>query len=646
MDSLVLPIAASALIAAGGTAATYWYDRDGALAHRVAAGVCVGLAAFGLSGLALAARAGLVAWIVPAASAVAGLPLLLFASGDCRRGLRRDLAVTAASLRRMAARPRMASLAAAAALVLAGALLWRVVDRVIYARPDGIYTGVSHNIGDLPFHVAATNRFLYGGSIPPEHPSFAGAGFAYPYLTDFIAAMFVRAGAPMRGVFVWSAALLCIALAVLLYRWTLALTGSRLAAAMAPPLAFFSGGLGWWIFVMEAWRDDAGLAALLARLPHDYTITRDNAFRWGNVVTTLLLTQRGLLLGLPLALVVFQICWETSGGSHDREADRRRMIAGGVIAGTLPLVHAHSFAVVLGAGACLALLSRDRRAWAPFFAWALALGLPQVWWMAQGSGVRAGAFVAWAVGWDRGAQHPVVFWLKNTGAFIPLLAAAILWRGERPPVPRRLLLFYLPFAVCFIGPNLVRLAPWIWDNIKVLIYWFIGSIPLVAAVLARCWHAGRASAALAGVLFVSLTLAGALDVWRVASGAFEARVFDAGGIEFARLVTRHTPPGALLLHAPVHNHPVALTGRRSLMGYPGHVWSHGLDPGPREADIRRMYAGGTGASALLERYRIEYVVLGPIERMHMPVNEPFFERFSRVVEAGGHRLYRVAVAQE
>src|SRR5438105_12228132 len=77
-------------------------------------------------------------------------------------------------------------------------------------------------------------------------------------------------------------------------------------------------------------------------------------------------------------------------------------------------------------------------------------------------------------------------------------------------------------------------------------------------------------------LFVTLTLAGALDVWRVASATEEQREFDAAGIAFAELVERATPPHSLILTAPTYNHPVFLTGRRALMGYGGHLWSQGI----------------------------------------------------------------------
>ena len=84
-------------------------------------------------------------------------------------------------------------------------------------------------------------------------------------------------------------------------------------------------------------------------------------------------------------------------------------------------------------------------------------------------------------------------------------------------VPARLLLFYLPFTLCFIIPNLIKLAPWVWDNIKVIFYWYVASVPLVA-LLVSVSGAGRFWVrSVAGRSGRRLTLAGALDVWRVSS---------------------------------------------------------------------------------------------------------------------------------
>jgi hypothetical protein len=638
-----LAVALCAAIVVAGTLVTYLFDQRTPLPWRVPAGTCLGFAAFGLLGFVLATRFGLTRPIVFTAGAGVACGAGVLARSAIRRRVADDIRELVSGLSTALRRPSPAGLVGAVTCVGAALFLWRVSSRAVFLRDDGLYTGVSQNIGDLPFHLSVSARFLLGGNYPPEHPSFAGVGFTYPFLTDFIGAALVQAGLPIATVIVWSTFVLVLCVALLLYRWTLELTGSRPAALLAPPLALFSGGLGWWRFATEAAASDRGVVAFLARLPHDFTITPDNEFRWGNLLTSILVTQRGLLLGLPIAILVFGLWWQTLSADEDPDAGARavRMIAAGAVTGMLPLVHAHTFAVVLGAGAMLCLLFPRRIAWLPFFAWALALGLPQVWWLSRMSNMDGRSFLAWSVGWDHGSQHPVVFWLKNTGVFIPLVLAGWLAGSADRAGSRRLRRYYVPFLLCFVVPNLFRLAPWIWDNIKVLIYWFIGSVPLAALGLGRLARLGRGGRIAAVAAFVACTAAGALDLWRVSSGAFESRVYDRAGMRFAEAVAGVSAPDALILHAPVHNHPVALSGRRSFMGYAGHVWSHGLDPGPREADIRRIYGGMADASRLLAQHRIEFVVIGPHERA-FAVNDVFFARWMPIVEVEGYRLYQVA----
>ena len=97
-------------------------------------------------------------------------------------------------------------------------------------------------------------------------------------------------------------------------------------------------------------------------------------------------------------------------------------------------------------------------------------------------------------------------------------------------VGKRLLLFYLPFTLCFIIPNFVKMAPWIWDNIKVFITG--GSHP---RRWSRCCWRGSGdvanSALVAALLFVVVTLAGALDVAGIAlREETKYGVFDAEGV--------------------------------------------------------------------------------------------------------------------
>jgi hypothetical protein len=142
-------------------------------------------------------------------------------------------------------------------------------------------------------------------------------------------------------------------------------------------------------------------------------------------------------------------------------------------------------------------------------------------------------------------------------------------------------------------------------------------------------------------LTVSLLLAGGLDVWRVASRQIALPIFDREARALAAGPLAATPPRALILHAPVTNSPVYLAGRRSLLGYPGHIWSQGLDAGDREQQIRHIYAGAPEAADLLARSDVDYLLVGPQERRWTRVDEAFLGLFPLAAEQGPYRLWKI-----
>ncbi len=696
-----------------GTLATYLYDREAALGARLCAGVPTGFAATGLLCFVIASFIGLRPLALVLTAALTCVPLASLMKSEWRVCVRADIDETTRFVGRAISHPSWATTGTLVFYLLAATVLWHVFGRAMYVAGGEVFTGVDNNLGDLPFHISIINGFARGENFPPQHPEYAGVRLTYPFLIDFISAMFLRAGASLESSMFWPGFTLAVSLVGLLHRWSLKLTRDRVAALITPVLVLLSGGFGWWMLVGEADASGRGLFGLLAALPHDYTIGSNSGYRWGNALTTLLVPQRGLLLGLPLALVVWTLWWqattdeaeesEWSKGKKENAGEGRRrsaratterkkatqkpsrkrvdgaeakdatpaavqarprasfrfpfppvplsrrndfalMIGAGVVAGLMPLAHAHSYVVMLSMGGCLSLLFPQRwREWGAFFAVALAVAVPQMWWATSGSAVQAEKFFGLEYGWDRGEQNVVWFWLKNTGLFIPLLVAAFVWRpNDAPLVSKRLLVFFLPFTLCFFVPNVLKLSPWVWDNIKVLFYWYVAAVPLVAMLLARLWRGGVGLRAGAVGMLVVLTLAGALDVWRVASRASEQKIFDRDGEAFAALIVQRTPPRSLILHAPTYNHPVFLTGRRSLMGYAGHLWSQGIDYAAREREVQRMFAGGADADALLKQNKIEYVVVSPLEESMMPVSRAFFERYEKVGKVGVYSLYKTA----
>jgi hypothetical protein len=663
----------------GGTLLTFLFDRTAPRSARLCMGASIGLALMATVGFLLALVLGLGSATIILSAVMLLLPLLLLVRPERRAFIGNALRAPAPNTQKSSA----AGIGYLVFYLALAILLAMVFNRAVFERSDGIYTGVMNNLGDLPLHLQIINSFAQGHNIPPEDPTFAGVRFAYPFLVDFLAAMLVHAGASVIFAIWLQNMVMALALVGLLHYWTILLTRNRRAGVIAPLLVLFSGGLGWWLLFSESSSD--GFFATLGNLQHDYTIVPNSSLRWGNSLTTLFVPQRSILFGIPLAITIFCQWWlaishqedaapsdadptatsaveqqhaagakrPKSRSKHLRKASAlpqpdppnfylRRMLVAGVCAGLLPLIHAHTFLVVMAVAACLLMIFHSAwKSWLYFFVVALVVSAPEILWLANTGGVNTRSYLGWQPGWDHGHHNVIWFWFVNTGLFIPLLVIALVWRWSAFKLPQRVLKFYVPFIFCFFIPNLVKVAPWIWDNIKVLFLWYVASAPLVAWLLARWWQQRSFVRWLAPVTLATLLLAGALDVLRVVSEASEYREFDAQGIATANVISSQTAPRALVLHAPTYNSPVFLTGRRSLLGYPGWMWSRGLDYAGRSADIERIYSGAPGADALLQKYSADYVLVGPMELASFKVNEQFWSRYKTLLQTGAYRVYQI-----
>jgi hypothetical protein len=544
------------------------------------------------------------------------------------------------------------------------ALLAWLFSRVVMFYPDGMHTAPANNYGDLPFHFSVITSFAYGENLPPQNPIFAGMKFTYPFLIDFLTAFFIRCGAGWRSAFFVENVALALALVRLIEALTLKIFNNVVAARIAPAIFLFNGGLGFINFFREFGAQPDDLPNFLSHLPKTYTMNAELSLassnvplRWGNVFTTLLIPQRSMLFGLPFVAMIIALWWmavEETGGQGDGATGRsaansprrpvalsprrRYMFAAGILAGMLPMLHTHGFFSVMIVCALMVVLFRSWD-WIAFFAPVAALAAPQAWYL-SGTQVRNQLFKPLDKWWEAGDANPLLFWTVNAGIFILLLIAALLIRKI---TSSRQALFYMPFTLWFFIPNLVALAPWTWDNIKVLVYWSLVSAPFVAAALAYLFtRRFIVVRGLAAALLIGLTFSGALDVTRALSPVENLEIFGRAKLEVAALLREKTPPRALILHAPNHNSVVALSGRQSVMGYPGHLWTHGLDYAQRELDVKTIYKGGPQMIEPLSRLGADYVIVGPAERDELGANETYFEPlYPIVIDHAGYRVYQV-----
>jgi hypothetical protein len=249
------------------------------------------------------------------------------------------------------------------------------------------------------------------------------------------------------------------------------------------------------------------------------------------------------------------------------------------------------------------------RAALPTLAWAI---LPATWsaWQVT-DGFRAASLVGWKPGWVIAAQNPLVFLLVNFGFFLPLaLAALVLAARERR---REELLVIGPALAVFGALFFVRLAPWEWDNTKVLLWCYVAALPPIGALaLARVAVAWRA-ALVFGLLFSgAVSVLGAsigrgprLEVLNLAEHEGVCRAF--AGLKASRVAT-----------APTFNHPVALCGQPIVAGYAGHLWSHGLDARAVQQGLTRLMRGEAGWREDARALRASHVFWGPREQQAFP----------------------------
>ena len=660
------------ILSFAGFALTYLFADDENFLWRLAAGNIIGSAVFGLLCFIAANLFGLNLATIIVTLLISLAPLFLFK--NYKQKFKLDYFRAKGKMQSGSAKQFLKVGFYALFLVI----FWQFFERAMFETSQGIFTGGSNNYGDLPYHLGAIFSFTDGANFPPQNPSFAGAKFTYPFMADFLTACFYKLGANVSGAMFVQNIAWAFSLLVVLERFVFKFTNSRLAGKIAPFLLFFSGGLGFLWFFKDYWQGVQSILDFLWNLPRDYTIDSEK-FRWGNSLVVLFMTQRSLLFGMPLAIIIIQKLWDIfriEDAPEIVETDKTSLASFpfqpfivGLFAGFLPLIHLHSLAALFVVGFFMLLLKPEKwRDWTAFAIGVAVFSIGEIAFVMTGSATQTTAFFGAHFGWHKQQLNFFWFYLINTGLVFPALIAGLLIAYLTPErevedeetlrkktktqikkdsrhsaLGTHHLLFFIPFAFLFVISNTMKLAPWEWDNIKVLIYWFVGSIPFIAYFLAWLREKGEVFKAFAAGIFICLVLSGALDVWRTISGKINSQVFQPDAVKIAEMIKRQTPPNALFLNDPTFKSAVVLSGRLSLMRYIGHLSSHGIDYQERENDLHKIYAGDAAADLLLKKYNVDYVLISPDERddKNLMLNETYFQKFPKIAESGQFAVYKV-----
>ncbi len=494
----------------------------------------------------------------------------------------------------------------------------------------GVVANHVNIFGDLPVHLGNATSFAFGDNFPPEHPRFAGQPLAYHHLSDLTAASLITLGIDPGSALSIHSAMFSVLVALAIFAFALRLTGDRAVATLALVLFVLGGSMGWLDMVGDIWASPDPVTGRLWAFER----VREAGYEWQNMFYGFLMPQRAFLYGMPLAFLALTLILL---GRPSRDAVA--FVAAGAVVGLLPLAHLATMLALAIATPFLALLLPSR-AWIGFFAAWVMVALPQLL-LQQGGAPGALASLRLQLGWVMGSEPWPLFWLKQVGLFLPLVLAALAIPRLFPRDSYRLL---AAFMSIFVVANILVFQPWDWDNHKVLVYWFLATCVLVAGLVVHLWQRhGVAVRVAVGAALVTMLMSGVLEDVNQLLGRDRYTLFTAEEIAFAARVRDETPPHARFATAPLNNHPVpVLSGRRVLMGYSGWLFAEGLPWQARDADLRAIYAFTDDAEALLERYAVDYVVIGPPELDAMAPNVDAFRRaYDVVISTGGYEVFEI-----
>ncbi len=211
-------------------------------------------------------------------------------------------------------------------------------SHTIEYRPDGsLHTGQATN-GDMNMHLAFISSIAEQGIFPPEYSLLPKTKLSYPFLCDTVSSSIYLWGSSLR--FAYMLPMVFAILQVLTSVLVLAaeILKSRVKAAIAWIFFFLNGGFGIYYFVRGAFQDSTVFTRIFTEFYQTPTNFLDGNIRWTNIIVDMLLPQRATLFGWAVLLPALYVLYRAVSLKL-----RGYFVITAIMAGSLPMIHTHSF---------------------------------------------------------------------------------------------------------------------------------------------------------------------------------------------------------------------------------------------------------------------------------------------------------------
>ena len=478
------------------------------------------------------------------------------------------------------------------------------------------------NLGDLGLHLTHIKFFANGVRLWPSNPIYVGSEhLRYPAGIDLLNALLLKTGIGLIPGLVWVGLLASAATFYAFYRW---------GGAFAVAGFLFNGGI-------------AGFQFLKTFSFNDYQDVNNVA--WKCIPLTMFVTQRGVLYAIPAGLILLWHWREKFYRAPDGRGPLPFWVELSLYA-SMPLFHVHTFLALSLLLVCLFVAGeaqiRGHLLWlvicaiipATFFVFLIT------------DHFHAGTVMKLHLGWaQRGEESGEFampffrFWFFNFGILVPLVLTLVgilgyrVWQegfrwGRKLPEE---IAFVFGAAAIFVFTFCVKTAPWIWDNLKILIWAYFIVLPYLWRDLILQWERSIRWA-VCFALFASgfISLFGGL-----AAGKGGFGFANRGEVDAISAAVQPLPLEARFAAWPTYNHPLLLSGRKVVMGYPGHLWTQGFDDYGKTNDmLTKLMQGAPTWQDLARTLKVRYIFWGREEKANYGASSRPWEKTAAVVATG------------
>ena len=512
----------------------------------------------------------------------------------------------------------------------------------LVSRDGALYVGQS-TYGDLAMHLGFISSIATQGTFPPMYSICPDMQVNYPFLSESVGSTIYLFGTSLRFATMLTAGYAILLVITGVYCFFQEWLGETRKSVFAMLLFFVGGGFGFWYFFDLLKDHPENLSRLFTAFYETPTNFVSNGLRWVNPIADMMIPQRALLFGWSL---LFPCLFLLHRAAIKR--DTSAFLPLGILAGTLPLIHTHSFlalGIVSGFYLIRSFIRNEGKAqwlgFAKYLGIVLLLAAPQLIFFTF---KQSGGFLKFHFNWANESDNYIWFYIKNFGLIALLAPVAFLAanKEEKGVVGGGVLIWLVA--------EFIQFQPNQYDNNKLLFITFAYACGLVGGWLfdakdrlTRGAARNRLSIALLSVIVcATLFLSGALTLGR--EYVSEYQLIDADQVAAADFVKENTEPDATFLTYNNHNNCIAaLTGRNIVCGSGSYLYFHGVDYSARENALHLMYEEpSTYFGAYAKQYDIDYVFIGSSELANYSVDLPYFaENLEVFYQNGSVTIYNV-----